>query len=204
MIRVNLASPRKSRKRLFVVRQLIVAGILVAVELAFMGSLWLGQGRQMGRLRGQIGQANSELGSLRKVVSQMKELEKLNADLQTRLQVIDNLRQSQKGPITLLDLVSRSLPETLWLTSLGQKNTKVEIQGYSLNEVGIANFMKNLQASPDLVRVDLIASRQEVIERRKVQQFKIEATQKLGETPQAGPNAKRFAPGRGPRKATKP
>jgi len=194
MIRINLAMPRKSRKRLGVVQQLVVAAVLVAVEIGLMGSLWLGQSGEIKRLQGEIRRANQELETLKKVVIKVNELEKVEADLKERLQVIAALRENQQGPINLMDLLSRSLPETLWLTSLGEKESKIELEGYSLDNLGVAKFMKNLQSSPTLSSVELVSSQQEVIESRKVQRFKIEASRTKKAAP---PVVDRSAPGKG-------
>ena len=50
------------------------------------------------------------------------------AQLQQRVQLIEQLRAGQTLPVQLLDHISRSLPDMLWLTSMQQEGVEVEIR----------------------------------------------------------------------------
>ena len=59
-----------------------------------------------------------------------------------------------------MDELSRSLPEYLWLTNLALKGATLAIDGETLQEQAIPNFMKNLEASEFVGAVQLIQTQQ--------------------------------------------
>jgi len=64
--------------------------------------------------------------------------------LQQLLQLIEQLRSGQSIPVQLLDHVSKSLPDTLWLTDMAQDGGAVTIQGRSTTLIALSDFVGNL------------------------------------------------------------
>jgi type IV pilus assembly protein PilN len=61
--------------------------------------------------------------------------------------------------VQLLDEVSKSLPDMLWLTDLTQQGTDVTIQGQSTTLIALSDFVGNLGNSPLLVKpVEIVNS----------------------------------------------
>ena len=65
----------------------------------------------------------------------------------SKLNVIVELKASQTGPVMLLDQVSRSLTDGLWMTELELEEGEVRMQGASLSEASVADFVNNLERS---------------------------------------------------------
>ena len=73
-------------------------------------------------------------------------------------------------PVQLLDHVSRSLPDMLWLTSMVQNGPELTIQGRSTTLIALSDFVGNLGNNPLLIKpieivnseVDAAASSQQV------------------------------------------
>ncbi|RLE21917.1 MAG: hypothetical protein DRJ65_15010, partial [Acidobacteria bacterium] len=57
-------------------------------------------------------------------------------------------KENQKGPVRILDEVSRAMPDLLWLTSLNLSGTHLTLSGMVLDENAFANYVDNLNASP--------------------------------------------------------
>ena len=79
------------------------------------------------------------------------EREEQRARLQERVALIEQLRSGQSIPVQLLDHVSRSLPDMLWLTSMQQQAEQITIQGRSTTLIALSDFVGNL-AGGDLLQ----------------------------------------------------
>src|SRR5678815_210255 len=61
-----------------------------------------------------------------------------------RVALIEQLRSGQSVPVQLLDHVSRSLPDMLWLTEMVQEGDAVTISGQSTTLIALSDFVGNL------------------------------------------------------------
>src|SRR3989338_9073314 len=123
MIRINLLGrPRPKVKRrvaiagtlqlvLFAVPVLVAVGVLV-VQYAFIKG-------DINKLQVDIEQKESEKRTMAQLEKEISEYEAEQRRLQGRLDVIENLKRNQAGPVRLLEAVGNtvSLTETPWLTN---------------------------------------------------------------------------------------
>jgi type IV pilus assembly protein PilN len=101
------------------------------------------------------------------------QFKKLQAELQGKLDVLEDLKRKKTGPVHLLDELSRVLPDKLWLTSFTEKSGQINIKGVGLNENIVATFIRDLESSPYYQKVDLTVTRQVVQEGIKLHEFEI-------------------------------
>ena len=65
-------------------------------------------------------------------------------------------------PVQLLDHISRSLPDMLWLTDLQQEGPAVTIQGRSTTLIALSDFVGNLGTNALLVKpIEIVNSQVE-------------------------------------------
>jgi Tfp pilus assembly protein PilN len=98
-----------------------------------------------------------EEARLQKLKEEIEKYEKLKQLRQSRIDVIEKLKENQTGPVLLLNSVIQSIPRdgVLWLTSLSQKSDRIKIVGLTQNTEVIPDFMSNLMASGIFETVDL-------------------------------------------------
>jgi Tfp pilus assembly protein PilN len=103
----------------------------------------------------------ARLETLKKEIEKYEKLKQLR---QNRIDIIENLKENQKGPVLLLNTVIQSIPKdgVLWLTSVSQKSDHIKIIGFTQHPESIPDFMNNLAAHGIFQSVDL-----ELIERQK-------------------------------------
>ena len=82
---------------------------------------------------------------------------KLKRLRQSRLEIVEKLKEAQTGPVLLLNHVIRSCRATqsLWLTLLDHKADRVQIKGHATRRESIPDFMSNLSQSGYFPTVDL-------------------------------------------------
>ena len=154
MIRINLLpSERKAikKKAAFNIGQRVTAaaaGILVLTGLTVGWRFWLVR-RDAAQMEAAVDEAQRETTRLHSVIMQMQQFEQRKSQLQQRVSLIEQLRQDQIGPVHMLDQISLSLPDLVWLTEIKQIGapSEVLIDGRSLALTGLSDFVANLERS---------------------------------------------------------
>ena len=77
----------------------------------------------------------------------MQKFETRKAQLQQRVTLIEQLRRGQTGPVHVLDEVSKSVPDRLWLTSMVQKDKEFTIDGRTTSLTALSDFVANMEGS---------------------------------------------------------
>ena len=157
MIRINLLGAEKPRARKAIAfdigQRLTLAAsvILVAAALAIGWWYWSLSG-ESARLDTELVAAQQEATRLRSLLAEVQQFEQQRTMVQERVALIEELRSGQSVPVQLLDHISRSLPDMLWLTAMQQEGDEVTIQGQSTTLIALSDFVGNLGGSPMLRR----------------------------------------------------
>jgi len=171
MIRINLLPVRELRRQALMRRQLYLFGAAVGVVLIGVVLVWWEDMRAVNRLELEKAHLNAELADLKPIVDEVAQLEKRETLLNARLETIKRLRQNQRGPVRVLDILSRNLPEQAWLEAIEEASGVYKVIGYALTNFAVADLLRNLQQSPEFNAVDLISSEQTVIANREIKKF---------------------------------
>jgi len=157
MIRINLLGAEKPRARKAIAfdigQRLTLAAsvILVAAALAIGGWYWSLSG-ESAQLDTDLAAAQQEATRLRSLLAEVQQFEQQRAMVQERVALIEELRSGQSVPVQLLDHISRSLPDMLWLTAMQQEGDEVTIQGQSTTLIALSDFVGNLGTGELLVK----------------------------------------------------
>jgi Tfp pilus assembly protein PilN len=162
MIKVNLLRDQTARVRRNFVKPtvsrtgLIFAAIFIVVA-GGIGAWWLYLNRQIQSYtqeRNSLRIRETQLQALKKEIDSFKRMEQLT---QSRIDVIEKLKDAQTGPVTLLNQVLQSIPQSgvMWLSNITQKDDQVKIVGFAQQTEAIPDFMSNLAANGFFQTVDL-------------------------------------------------
>ncbi len=160
MIRINLLSEKKKKKpakagtaapRLQLEglsggRNLLLV-VLLALGLALAGGWWWMLQREAQQWQRQLAAAEQELKRLAPVIKKGEEYEAHKALLARKIELITNLKKRQTVPVHILDKVSRSLPDYLWLDTMSAANNQISIGGKATTYNAVSNFYTNLTES---------------------------------------------------------
>lgn len=159
MIKINLVSEgkrpvvsRKTKERLGIAGLSLSEGLfLVALllgALAVGGYWWYLRGEVKTRDT-QIAAAQREVDELAQVLQEVEEYKAKKAKLEHKINIINELKRAQWGPVRIMDQVSNALPELLWLDSLTLRANNLELRGQAFNTNQIAAFIENLGKVPE-------------------------------------------------------
>jgi type IV pilus assembly protein PilN len=167
VIRINLLGNERAaaRKGLAFDSPRQVTAICAAIALATaLGVGWWHWSltQQSARIDEEIAAATAEQTRMRTLLAELGRFEARRATLQQRVQLIEQLRGGQSVPVQLLDHVSRSLPDMLWLTALTQDGDVMTIEGRSTTLFALSDFVGNLGNSPLLQKpIEIVNSQVE-------------------------------------------
>jgi len=120
-----------------------LGGALLLGVLAIVGwFFWLNA--KIERKQTEINVAQREVDELQQVIKEVQEYEEKLKELHRKVDVITTLKDNQRGPVTIMDEVSRALPELMWLTAMDVTPTNINFRGTAFNMSAVANFIDNL------------------------------------------------------------
>ncbi len=164
MIRINLLSEgrkpvvaRKAKASLDLGGQdpnnlLLLAGLIVA--LVILGGWWYRMNSELKAIQSQVREAQRLAEELRPIIEQVEKYKVQKVALEAKVQIIENLKRKQQGPVHIMDQISQALPDLLWLDDMQVSGTKVSLRGKAFNTNAVAAFIENLNAVPDFHEPD--------------------------------------------------
>jgi type IV pilus assembly protein PilN len=123
-----------------------VAGVLL-IAVVVNGGYWyhLDQEKKSIEVKARVAeQKNRELSDIK---AKYLERQKQADSYKRRVDVIDQLRANQMGPVNLLSTIGDTVnsTEAVWLTSMLDQGASVSIDGTALSSDAVANLISNLQ-----------------------------------------------------------
>ncbi|HET7563028.1 MAG TPA: PilN domain-containing protein [Rhodanobacteraceae bacterium] len=158
MAKINLlpwrADRRERRKREFITQLVITAvGALVLVLLwGFWMSLRIdNQNNRNAYLTGQIKQLDAK-------IVEIKNLQQVKDHLLARKKIIEKLQSSRSQMVHLFDEIVKTIPAGARLTGMTQKGDKLTLNGVAQSNATVAEYMRNIEASPWMGPVHLLGT----------------------------------------------
>jgi type IV pilus assembly protein PilN len=108
----------------------------------------------------QAEQKNRELADVKtRYMARQREAE----NYKRRVDVIDQLRNNQAGPVNLMAMVGETVnnTEAVWLNNMKDQGTSVDIEGMALSTDAVANLISNLQKTGYFRNVEIKESVQD-------------------------------------------
>ena len=128
---------------------LLIAGIVVA------GGWYFLENRKLSERQDLLVQKQAEAKRLEAIIKEVDNYKKQKESLKTRIDLINQLKQNQKGPARLMDRISQDLPDLVWLDKMTVIGNTVTLDGRGLNPNAIANFVESIKNDPMFEEPDL-------------------------------------------------
>lgn len=155
MMEINLLPHREARR---------AADLRETFAVLFLGAVVVGGGIFFidKGVESDLDTANANVAQLEADIERYKPQQKLVQDfktqkkqLQNKLDIITSLDDARSGPVRVLDELSSTVPDRLWLTEIKTKGNGIRLEGQSLDTGVVADFLRGLNASPFFTNVDL-------------------------------------------------
>ena len=127
----------------------------IALTVIGIGAMYFLQTGELSRERKLLDERTLRKAELEKVLKELEMIEATKRELDSKIKIISDLKLKQKDAVLMMDKLSRSLPEWVWLTDLNITNGAVSISGKALSNNLIADLINNLQNSNLFANVQL-------------------------------------------------
>jgi type IV pilus assembly protein PilN len=125
----------------------ILLGLLI-LAAAFVGIRYWSLSSTLAAINKETAENQREYERLKPIIAEVEAFKKKNAELKHKIDVIEQLKANQFGPVRIMDEVSKALPDLLWLTNMELEGNVINLRGQAMDENAVANFIANLAASP--------------------------------------------------------
>jgi len=132
---------------------LIIGGLVLGALIA--GGWWLTEKHKLSERQDLVATKQVEAQRLEAIIKEVEEYQRRKDSLQRRIDLINQLKQNQKGPVKIMDRISQDLPDLVWLDKLTMSGGAITINGRGLNPNAIANFVENIKNDPLFEEPDL-------------------------------------------------
>jgi type IV pilus assembly protein PilN len=156
MIRVNLLPHREEKRKRRQQQFTVMAGIAAIIGLLAAAGVWAFLDNQVSQQRANVAYMKGEIAKLDKQITEIQKIREETAALLAKKQVVENLQSNRSEPVELLDQLLRQLPDGVYLKSVKQTGTKVNVTGYAQSNARVSTLMRNLGASPYLENPELV------------------------------------------------
>lgn len=156
MIEINLL-PHREAKRVADLRESI--GLLVLGLLGIAGAVVFLNGHvadQLANARSSVQQLESDVARYKPQEAQVADFRRKKSDLEDKLEVIRGLDRARSGPVKMFEELANQTPERLWLTGLTTEGGRIRLEGSSLDNGVVADFLRALNVSRSFANVDLL------------------------------------------------
>jgi Tfp pilus assembly protein PilN len=131
----------------------LAGGLIIGIVVA--GGWWFLENQKLGEKKAEMERKQAEAQRLDQIIKKVADYQAQKDSLQKRIDLINQLKQNQKGPVRLMDRISQDLPDLVWLDKMTVSGGLVTIDGRGLNPNAIANFVESIKNDPMFEEPDL-------------------------------------------------
>lgn len=186
MPRINLLpwrdELRQQRQKEFAISAAVavVLGVLVMFFTNTLFDSWIQDQNNRNTL------LKTEIAALDKQIGEIRNLEAQKGRLLARMNIIEQLQRSRPEVVKLFDQIVRTLPDGVYLTSIRQSGTQLEVKGRAESSTRVSSLMRNIDASPSLRDPVLQVVQAKEVDRQRVSEFTIIAQQAIAAQKEEG------------------
>ena len=185
MIRINLLKPETKDIRETVAIPMISEergktgpslGNLIFVLLVIgLGMFYFLQAKAFNRENTLLAKARQEKSQLQYVEAKLEEQRKARESLERKITLIESLNAQRGLAPRIMDELSRRIPEWLWLSEVVYDDKGIQIKGRALSNNLISDYIGSLEASPQIMNVNLVSSTQKTAQADQYLEFVLRA-----------------------------
>lgn len=175
MIRINLLSTREIEAEIGRRQEIVVTVLALGGTLAICLVVFLFQFFRTTMLQREFAGLRAEMTAMEGEAKEVNELQVKISSLKQKLAVIDDLSKKKVGPVRVMESLSASTPERLWLTEFKEGGGSLTVTGMAIDNQTIADFLKALQKSQYFRDVELVETIQTQQDKTAFKKFAVKS-----------------------------
>src|SRR5262249_29465648 len=143
--------------------ELLLAGGLFTITLAAVLSVYFFQGTRLNALNNELNRLEKQMVAIRKQNRDLEKMERQKKETEGKIGVVHLLTSPARraASVHILDDLSDSAPQMLWLTEFTEVKGAAKINGKSVDNQTIAAFARKLSNSRYFKKVEIRETVQE-------------------------------------------
>jgi len=155
MIEINLLPVREAKRAADLRQQLMQLLLVLLFVGAGIGFVHSEMNERVVLARARVVQMQRDIDQFKPQLEQVAAFRKKKAELEKKIDVIDELDRARSGPVRVMSELASRAPERLWLTSVTTDGGTITLKGASLDNELVAVFLRGLSDSEYFADVDL-------------------------------------------------
>lgn len=154
MIRINLLPEKRSPKTAGVMQQFVVGAIAIALALIIGIGLVTTVSGEISEVEAETKKVEAKIAELKTIIGDLDQIKKQRDDLQSKLNIINDLNAKRTGPVKAMQDLSMAIPyspaerlkKKMWIESLVESGETGDFKmgGFAFDNETIAQFMNGL------------------------------------------------------------
>jgi type IV pilus assembly protein PilN len=163
MIRINLLPVREVEKASSRRKEMILAGGLIAITCGIVLFVHFLQGVQLNSTDAELSRLEGAITKIRTQNQELEKMERQKKDIEEKIRVVRLLTSPERraASVHVMDDLSASTPESLWLTDFVEGKGAAKISGKAIDNQTIAAFAHSLSNSRYFRNVEIRETIQE-------------------------------------------
>lgn len=187
--RINLLDWRAERRARRRKEFLTMLGLGVGAGVALLGVAWVLVTGAIEHQERRNQYLTAQIRDLDKQIKEIQELEKVRANLVSRMNVIQQLQESRSATVHFFDEIVNTLPDGIYLNTIKQTGATVTIDGTAESSGRISAYLKNLDSSPWFKEPKLVVIKTGEKNKQRNSEFTLRVTNLTKARPDAVPAA---------------
>ena len=157
---------------------LIALAVTPVVYFMLLGSIYMYQVHKVTVLDEMIRQEEMAVKKYKPAIAKLKTLREEHAQIQARLEAIEDIDRDRQIPVRMIEAISRSVPRYLWLEKVeetGAPGLEITIEGNTFSNLIVSDFLDRLRDSNFFTVPDLTITQEQKIGETRVVEFKLVA-----------------------------
>lgn len=154
MIKINLVPTTIQKKREVNFEVKLLVGTLIFTFL-LIGSVYLKNMKDIGRLENETRLARQQIAAMQPIYRQFMTLERDKKEMSKRIGVINRIREGRAVVPRIFYDLSAIMKENVWLKKVVKDEEHIELEGRSLDNESICEFVERLSKLPYFRGIEL-------------------------------------------------
>lgn len=131
--------------------------VILVVAALLNAGYWYQLDKQKRDIAANMAVAEAKNRELADVKARYMERQRQAENYKRRVDVIDQLRKNQTGPVDLLNMIGDTInnTEAVWLDSMKDQGSSIDIEGTALSNDAVASLIANLQKTGHFRNVEI-------------------------------------------------
>lgn len=148
MMRVNLLPHRAEKRKARQIQLIAFSVISLLLGMTFVGFIHVAISTQVSYQERRNQYLKDQTAILDKQIDEIKKLREQTDALLARKTVVENLQTTRSDVVHLLDQMLKILPDGVYLKSLKQSGTKINLVGAAQSNARVSTLMRAIEDSP--------------------------------------------------------